>query len=142
MKEWQPRHAVLAPLVTGALAGVALWVFLVPWDLSEVDSSGRLLPQGGDDHGGSIGLVAVLLTVTGVVLALSPRTERAAPWFTAGGLTAWAVLFAWRAGAAETVGANMFLAPLVAVVVPVAIGVPLLLGTVSAAFRHRRSQRA
>jgi hypothetical protein len=142
MKERQHWHAVLAPLVTGALAGVALWILLVPWDLSEVDSSGRPLANGGDDQGGSIGLVAVLLTGAGVLLALSPRTERAAPWFAAGGLTAWAVLFAWRAGAAETVGANMFLAPLVVVVVPVAIGVPLLLGKVSSARRHRRSQRA
>jgi hypothetical protein len=142
MKERQPWHAVLAPLITGALAGAALWVFLVPWDLSEVDSSGRPLANGGDDQGGSIALVAVLLTGTGVVLALSPRTERAAPWFTAGGLAAWAVLFAWRAGAAETAGANMFLAPLIAVVVPVAIGVPFLLGKVSSALRHRRSRRA
>jgi hypothetical protein len=57
MKERQHRHAVLVPLVAGALAGAALWV--VPWDLSEVDSSGRPLANGGDDHGGSIGLVAV-----------------------------------------------------------------------------------
>jgi hypothetical protein len=49
MTERQHWHAVLASLVTGALAGVALWVLLVPWDLSEVDSSGRPLANGGDD---------------------------------------------------------------------------------------------
>jgi hypothetical protein len=140
MNERGGRFAGVVLLVTGALVGVILWVGLVPWDLSEVDAAGRPLANGGDDHAGSIGLVAVVLTGAGVALATRHRTERAASWFVAGGLAAWAALFAWRAGVAATAGANLFLVPLVAVVVPVAIVVPLLIGKVSTA-RLRRSRR-
>jgi hypothetical protein len=142
MSEQGLRGAGVVPLLVGAMAGTALWVGLVPWDLSEVDSAGRALSGGGDDQGGAIGLVAVVVTGAGVVLAAGARTGRAAPWFVGGGLTAWAALFAWRAGTAETAGANLFLAPLVAVVLPVTIGVPLLVGRLSSALRRRRSPLA
>ena len=136
MSERGGRFAWVVLLVTGAIVGVMLWVGLVPWDLSEVDAAGRPRASGGDDHAGSIGLVAVVLTGAGVALATGDRTERAAPWFVAGGLAAWAALFAWRAGTAETSGANLYLLPLVAVVLPVAIVVPLLVRKISTARRR------
>jgi len=140
MKQRRLWNGGPVPLLVGASVGAALWAGLVPWDLSEVDSAGRPL-SGGDDNGGSIGLVALAMTGLGVALAANRQTKRAAPWVVAGGLTAWAVLFAWRASAAETIGANMYLAPLVAVVVPVAIGVPFLLHKVSSARWRRRDLR-
>ena len=68
----------------------------------------------------------------------SRRAEWAAARFAGGGLAAWAVLFAWRAGTAETSGANLFLAPLVAIVLPVTVGAPLLVGRISSALERRR----
>jgi hypothetical protein len=136
------RFVRLVALLVGAVAATALWVGLVPWDLSEVDSAGRPLSDGGDGHGGAIALVAVVVTGAGVVLAASRRAGRAAARFVGGGLAAWAVLFAWRAGTAETSGANLFLAPLVVVVLPAAIAIPLAIGTLSSALRRRRSRLA
>ncbi len=135
------RHPAGALLV-GAVVGAALWLALVPWDLSEVDPAGRELGDGGDDQAGAIALVAVVLAGVGLVLAVSERTARVASWFAGGGFAAWATLFAWRAGTAETIGANLYLVPLVTVVVPVALGVPLLLGKLSSALQRRRATRA
>jgi hypothetical protein len=134
------RRAGLVALLVGAVAATALWVGLVPWDLSEVDSAGRPVSDGADDHSGAIALVAVVVTGAGVVLAASRRSGWAAARFLGGGLAAWAVLFAWRAGTAETSGANLFLVPLVAVVLPVTIGAPLLVGRISSALERRRSR--
>jgi hypothetical protein len=135
----ESRLAGLAPVLLGALFATALWVGLLPWDLSEVDSAGRPLRDGGDDHGGAIALVAVLVTGAGVVLAATQRAGWAAARFVGGGLAAWAVLFAWRAGTAETSGANLFLAPLVVVILPVAVAIPLVVGKLSSVLSRRRS---
>ena len=121
-----PNTLPAAPL--GAAVSLGTWLLAVPWDLSEVDADGRVLEQGGDDYGGMIALVAALVVAIAIVLLLAPRTRRAAPWFAAGGLAAWAALFAWRAGSAETSGANLFLVPLVMVVIPLAVAVPPVLG--------------
>ena len=46
-------------IVAGAAMGLALWVLIVPWDLSEVDSEGRSIPGGGDDSGLFVGRTSV-----------------------------------------------------------------------------------
>jgi hypothetical protein len=113
------------------------WIALVPWDLSEVDSQGRLLEGGGDDHGGAIVLVACVVVMIGGVLLWRSSTRAIAAPFTFGGLAAWAVLFAWRAGTARTYGANMFMAPLIIIVIPAAILVPMAVAAIA-----RRLSRA
>lgn len=94
------------------------WVLFLPWDLSEVEADGRLLEKGGDDYTGMIALVAVVVAATAVGRLLAPRTRQSALWFAVGGLVTWAVLFAWRAGVAETSGANMSMIPLLFAVIP------------------------
>ncbi len=121
--------------VVAASLGVAFailaWVTLVPWDLSEVTGDGRVLEGGGDDNALRIALVGVAVLAVGLI-AIGRRTTRSdAPAFVAGGLAAWTVLFAWRAGVAETSGANMFMVPLVVMFIPVAVVVPLVVRAVA-----------
>lgn len=111
----------------GALLTLATWLLLVPWDLSEDAGGGR----SADDHGGGIATVAVLVLVVAVALLPDPRTRSASAPFARGGFAAWAVLFAWRAGTAETAGANLSLVPLVFVVLPAAVVVPAVLRVVA-----------
>jgi hypothetical protein len=106
------RANLLGALGGGATAAL-LWLLLLPWDLSEVDAQGRMLERGGDDYGGAIAAVASIVVALALILLLLRRARRAAAAFAAGGLGAWAALFAWRAGTSETAGANMFLVPLV-----------------------------
>jgi hypothetical protein len=120
------RTKLLVALIGGATA-VLLWLLLLPWDLSEVDAQGRLLERGGDDYAGAIAAVASIVLAIALILVLLRRTRLAAPAFVAGGLGAWAALFAWRAGTSETSGANLFMVPLLIVVIPLAVIVPLAL---------------
>lgn len=120
------RTKLLVALGGGATA-VLLWLLLLPWDLSEVDAQGRLRERGGDDYAGAIVAVAGIVVAIALILVLLRRTRPTAPLFAAGGLGAWAALFAWRAGTAETSGANLFMVPLLVVVIPLAVTVPLAL---------------
>lgn len=113
--------------VVGAVVSLGTWVLFLPWDLSEVDVDGRLLEKGGDDYGGMIALVAVVVVAIAVGLLLAPWTRQSALGFAVGGLVTWAVLFTWRAGVSETSGANMFMIPLLFVVIPVTVAVPFVL---------------
>jgi len=118
-------------LVSGGILGggvaVACWLLLVPWDLSEVDERGVAPERGGDEYGAQIAVVGLVVVVAGLVTTLRASTRHLGPMVAAGGLAAWSVLFAWRAGAAETSGANMFMVPLVAVMLPSVVVIPLLL---------------
>jgi hypothetical protein len=67
----------------------------------------------------------------------STATRGDAPAFVAGGLAAWAALFAWRAGVSETSGANMFVVPLVMIFIPVVVITPLVLGAVASRLNRR-----
>jgi hypothetical protein len=117
-------------VVVGAALAVVAWLALVPWDLSEVSEDGRMLDGGGDDNGPQMALVGVAVMAVGFLAIGRRGTRVVAPWFVAGGLAAWAALFAWRAGASRTVGANMYLAPLVTMFIPAALIAPLALRTV------------
>ena len=119
--------AVLAGMAVALLA----WLVLLPWDLSEVTADGRPIEGGGDDVGAQLALVAVIVVALGMAVVARPSTRAVAPAFVAGGLWTWTVLFAWRAGAAKTDGANLFLAPLVVVCVPVAVVAPLVVRAIA-----------
>jgi hypothetical protein len=129
-------------LLLGAIAGVAIavavWLMLLPWDLSELDANGSTL-GGGDDYGWQIAVVGVVVVLVGLATTLKARTRSAGPVLVASGLTAWCALFAWRAGTAEVSGANMFVVPLVTVMIPVVVLMPLLVRRVGR-IAHR-SQR-
>jgi hypothetical protein len=116
----------LAALI-GAGVAVISWLVLVPWDLSEVSRDGRGVDGGGDDNALQIALVGGVVVAIGLIAIASGRNQarRGAPAIVAGGLTAWAALFAWRAGVSETSGANMFMVPIVMVFIPVAVLAPL-----------------
>lgn len=123
-------RTVAAASLGAAFASLA-WVVLVPWDLSEVTADGRMLESGGDDNAVQIALVGVAVLAVGLIAMGWDSTRGGAPAFVAGGLAVWTVLFAWRAGVAETSGANMFMVPLVVMFIPVAIVVPLVVRAVA-----------
>jgi hypothetical protein len=106
--------------IVGILVALVAWLLVVPWDLSEVDASGRPLSTGGDDHFAAIGLVYLLVVALGALLAVRNGRWVAATGFVFGACLTWVALFAWRAGAARTVGANMFILPLAFLVIPAA----------------------
>jgi hypothetical protein len=130
-------------LLLGAIAGVAIavavWLLLLPWDLSELDANGSTLQGGGDDYGWQIAVVGVVVVLVGLATTLKAKTRSAGPVLVASGLTAWSALFAWRAGTAEVSGANMFVVPLVTVMIPAVVLMPLLVRRVGR-LAHR-SQR-
>ncbi len=111
--------------VGGAALALLLWVVVVPWDLSEVetvqpmpgyyDDSGG---GGGDEYGFQIGVVLVVVTALAVAFVLAGRTK--ARWLATAGAATWAGLFSWRAAVARTSGANMWLAGFVIVIAPAA----------------------
>ncbi|MER3462373.1 MAG: hypothetical protein C4342_05125 [Armatimonadota bacterium] len=121
-----PRRELAASLLGGVGLSVAAWLVLVPWDLSELDSQGRLRPDGGDSSAGSIIAVVALVGGVGLIGALLTRRTRWPVALTCGGTGTWTVLFTWRAGTANTSGANMFMVSLVFLVVPTAVILPLL----------------
>lgn len=112
--------------VLGVGFAVVAWLGLAPWDLSTQGDELR----SGDDSGAAIVAVGVAITVVALTLALVARTRALGAPFAAGGLWCWTALFAWRAGTAEVVGANMFLAPVMVMFVPSAVLVPRLVDAV------------
>ena len=130
-------RACVAASAGAAVAGLA-WLVLVPWDLSEVAEDGRAIEGGGDDSGLQIALVGMFVVALGLVGVARASTRALAATFVAGGLAAWTVLFAWRAGVSETDGANMFMAPLVTLFVPATILMPILVRAIAARLDHRQ----
>jgi hypothetical protein len=129
-------------LLGGVVFALLLWLALVPWDLSEIDPAGRVIEGGGDDHAGWIGLVVASILGTATLWALVPRQGTRAAFFALGGCIAWAILIAWRVGTARTDGANLFLIPFVAVVVPIAGLGPACVAGVGRWAERRRAVRA
>ena len=125
--------------IAGAATAIAMWLLLVPWDLSELDEDGSTLERGGDDYAPQIAAVAVIVVIVGLATTLKATTRRAGPALVASGLAAWSALFAWRAGTSEVSGANMFLVPLVMVMIPATVLMPLLVRRVDRL--AQRSQR-
>ncbi|MGH9152633.1 MAG: hypothetical protein ACRD03_09595 [Acidimicrobiales bacterium] len=104
---------------------------LVPWDLSEIDATGAVIEGGGDDNAGAIALIAVVVLAIALALLLARPTRGHPARFTLGGYVTWAALFGWRAGSARFSGANLYIVPLVVIVIPVAVAVPLLIRSLS-----------
>ena len=125
-------------LLGGASSAVIAWLLLVPWDLSEIDASGAVIEGGGDDNAAAIAAVAFVVVVLGLLLILGEHTRPRATAFTFAGLTAWTLLFAWRAGSARVSGANLFIIPLIFAVIPTAVIAPLIVRSLT----QRRSSRA
>jgi hypothetical protein len=122
---------VLPWLIVAAVTALA-WFVLLPWDWSTVDAQGREI-DGGEPWTG-IFLVAVVsgLTVSTVVRRW-PAAVLGAPL---AGLATICVLYTWRASQARTHGANLWLAGLVGVILPLS-----LLGTFGGAWLAVRSSR-
>jgi lipopolysaccharide export LptBFGC system permease protein LptF len=116
---------------------VVAWVVLVPWDLSQADADGNRIGGGADDAWGRIALVLAVVVVVAAALVFM-RAHRYAVGVASAGAFTWVVLFAWRVGTARTVGANLFLVPLVVMVVPGALIAVVLV----AALDHSRQRRA
>ena len=113
-----------AAVAAGIAACLALWLLLVPWDLSEVDSDGRIIAGGGDDTAPLQGAVLAILLVTSLLgVALVPRFGRIAGLSS---FVSWASLWAWRASVARAAGANMWLAGFVVHVVPATVAASAL----------------
>jgi hypothetical protein len=135
--ETMSRGRALLAASTGVAVAVTAWLLLVPWDLSEVTADGRPIEGGGDDSGSQIALVGVIVLALGLAAVTRASTRCQAAAFVAGGLGAWTVLFASRAGVAETEGANLFMAPLVVLFVPVTIVTPLVVRAIGARLDRR-----
>ena len=112
--------------IGGAAATLLLWLVVVPWDLSEVETVQPVTGYdyyggssgGGDDYGFQIGLVLGVVTVVAVAFILAGRTR--ARWSATAGAATWAVLYTWRAAVARTSGANMWMAGFAIVIAPAA----------------------
>src|SRR2546423_996151 len=105
----------------GFCVAVGAWLLLVPWDLSELDPNGRPIPGGGGDHfAPRIALAFAVVVAVGLVLAVA-IPSMSARRFTMWGGVAWALLFAWRAGASRVSGANLWPVSFVMFVVPAVV---------------------
>lgn len=125
--------------VAGAVCAVVAWLLLVPWDLSTVDESGELI-AGGNERGAG-GMIVVFLVIVALGLIVAFRGARAtAVTLTASGTTTWMILFAWRTAAARVIGANLFIVPLVVLVLPAAVIAPVVV-LAAATVRQRRHAR-
>ena len=122
----------------GAAVAALAWLVLVPWDLSEVTQDGRPIEGGGDDNGLQIALVGMIVMALGVVAVVRASTRALASAFVTGGLAAWTVLVAWRAGVSDTDGANMFMVPLVALFIPATIVTPIAVRAIAARLGRRQ----
>jgi hypothetical protein len=68
----------------GVALSVCAWLAVVPWDLSELDEDGRVVRGGGDDNAPLIGVVAIVVSLVGVVL-LGFRRTRIQAWLPVAG---------------------------------------------------------
>jgi len=124
--------------LSGASVALVAWVLLVPWDLSEITEDGSPIEGGGDDSGLQIAIVGLIVVALGCLAVARPSTRSLAASFVAGGLGAWTVLFGWRAGVSETDGANMFMVPLLMLLVPVTIVIPVVVRAIAARLDRRQ----
>jgi hypothetical protein len=130
-------------ILGGATATLLLWLFVGPWDLSEVETV-QPMPgydytggsRSGDEYGFQVGMVLAVVTVLAVAFVLAGRTR--ARWMATAVAATWAGLFSWRAAVARTSGANMWLAGFVLVIAPAAIFVHLAVHAIA----RWHSQRA
>lgn len=112
--------------VVGAAGALATWMAAVPWDLTD----------GGERTGGPpVGIVAAaaVAALAGLVIGQVPRLRRRvdAAVVTAAGTVTWALLFAWRVGAAHADQPAVAATPLVLFVLPSAIALPLAVATMT-----------
>ncbi len=112
----------------GALAGavtvVCFWLLLVPWDLSSVDATDRLRPEGQSSYyTPRMGVVLAGAALATAAVAFAHK-EAGRACVVAGYLTT-LVLFAWRTSAARVIGANLWALSFV-LIVPVALAVFVL----------------
>lgn len=133
MTSLAPASARLVYFVFGLAIALGSWWLLVPWDLSEVDASGRATETGGDDAAIFIAAVLVIIFLAGIFPAIRGARVPATS-VTVGGTTTWALVFAWRASTARVTGAKLWVVAFVAIVVPAAVAVSVVVFVVG---RHR-----
>lgn len=130
---------LLAWMLVGACLAALLWLVVVPWDLSTVDATGRVIPGRGQAANPEMTGVYLAVLAAGVLMALrGGGRARSAVGLTAGGMAMYVLLFTWRTAVARVVGANLFIVPLVILVLPGAIVATLLVAAIT---RYRRRHR-
>lgn len=122
---WIRAASILAPVLVVSVA----WVLVVPWDLSDIDSTGR--PRDGlDSHWLSVAAVGVAAAAIGLVAAATRGIAQHGQSIACAAMATWAGLLAWRAFSARMDGASLFLVPFVFVVLPLCVFVPWIAGRV------------
>ena len=112
-----PPSLAALPLFAGVAVVIALWLLLVPWNLSEEDPTGRLRPEGQDSYyAPRIAAVVVIAAIAGGLAAV--RDKQWSRLFLGGSFGGVIALFAWRAGSGTSAGANLWLMSLITVVIP------------------------
>ena len=134
--------AGVVALVGGAVAEWLAWQAFAPWDLSEVDKLGQVIEPGRGDHlWPQIFAALAVVTVAYVAIGLvwGRRLVVAA---SVGSAATWAFIWSWRAAVSRVVGGNFWLASLVIVVLPTAIGAVLLVWAAVRANELLRARRS
>ena len=106
-------------VAVGVAIGVGAWLAIAPWDLSEVDGSGRIIAGGGDHLapriGAALAFVTAMYCVGALVLDRLPIMLACAA-----SCASWVALWVWRVGVARVDGVNLWPLGLVFVVIPAA----------------------
>lgn len=111
-----PGSHKAAAIAAGTAVCLVLWILIAPWDLSELDTAGNVIDNGGDGHATTIFTVLSVLIALGIGAVLaSPRLGRIAA---IAGFVTWALIFGWRAAVARVIGANLWPLSFVYIVIP------------------------
>lgn len=117
---------IVAAFACGVALVVVLWLLIVPWDLSEVDRLDRLRKERLDSSWPRVVLVGGVTAVVGSIVA--SRRRMLGGVFLVAAFLPLVGLFAWRASAARTRGANLWGVAFVLWVPCIAIGLAAAYG--------------
>ncbi len=104
----------------GACAAPVAWWLTLPWDMSEIDRSGRPTGISGDEYAWNIvalGAIGLIVVVAVSVVVMSPMGQIVA----FGWITGMAATLSWVAMTARVSGANLYLASFVMFVGPLCV---------------------
>jgi hypothetical protein len=121
----RPILRSLAISTLGPILVVVGWSVALPSNLDQIDGSGDISGPGVDGYWLHILGVPLPMLALAALLAWR-RSYREAQLVVAFGALSWVLTFTYRASMARTTGANMFLVPLIFLVVPTAIAMVLL----------------